>query len=210
MCGIAGLIHLTEQRTASDEVIRRMTRAIVHRGPDEEGYFHRPGLALGSRRLSIVGLADGQQPVFNEDGNVSVVFNGELFDHLEKRQELEARGHRLVKHCDTEIIPHLWEEHQRGMFERLRGQFAVALWDERERRLVLGREVRLEYDAEARDRYGRLLAYVWRGDTLVNAELVRLGYAKPLEIAPNLAHAVEMRRLATQARRAKLGLWSRC
>jgi micrococcal nuclease len=78
------------------------------------------------------------------------------------------------------------------------------------RRLVLGRSVRLEYDAEARDRYGRLLAYVWRGDVLVNAELVRLGYGKPLEIAPNLAHAAELRRLAATARRAHRGLWSRC
>jgi micrococcal nuclease len=78
------------------------------------------------------------------------------------------------------------------------------------RRLVLGREVRLSYDAEARDRYGRLLAYVWRGDLLVNAELVRLGYGKPLEIAPNLAHAAELRRLASAARRAHRGLWSRC
>ena len=78
------------------------------------------------------------------------------------------------------------------------------------RRLVLGRDVRLDYDAEARDRYGRLLAYVWRGDLLVNAELVRLGYGKPLEIAPNLAHAAELRRLAAAARRGRRGLWSRC
>ena len=78
------------------------------------------------------------------------------------------------------------------------------------RRLVGGREVRLSYDAEAHDRYGRLLAYVWRGDTLINAELVRLGYGKPLEIAPNLAHAAELRRLAVAARRAHRGLWSRC
>jgi micrococcal nuclease len=77
-------------------------------------------------------------------------------------------------------------------------------------KLVLGRDVRLEYDAEARDRYGRLLAYVWRGDLLVNAELVRLGYGKPLEIAPNLAHAAELRQLATAARRDHRGLWSRC
>lgn len=140
MCGIAGLLHLTDRRTVAGEVVRRMTRAIVHRGPDEEGYLHRPGLALGSRRLSIVGLADGQQPVFNELGNISVIFNGELFDHLERRRELEARGHRLVKHCDTEIIPHMWEEHHADMWGRLRGQFAIALWDERERRLVLGRD----------------------------------------------------------------------
>ncbi len=121
-------------------VARRMTQAILHRGPDEEGYFNRAGVTLGSRRLSIVGLADGQQPMSNEDGNVSVVFNGELFDHLEKRAELAARGHRLVTHCDTEIIPHMWEEGGLDMFERLRGQFAIALWDERERKLTLGRD----------------------------------------------------------------------
>ena len=78
------------------------------------------------------------------------------------------------------------------------------------RRLVAGRDVRLDYDAEARDRYGRLLAYVYRGDLLVNAELIRRGYGKPLEIAPNLAHAAELRRLAAAARRAHRGLWSRC
>ena len=117
-----------------------MAQAILHRGPDEEGYYHRPGLALASRRLSIVGLADGQQPVTNEDRSIRVVFNGELFDHVERRAELLAHGHRLVTHCDTEIIPHLWEEYQEGMFERLRGQFAIALWDERRRLLVLGRD----------------------------------------------------------------------
>jgi asparagine synthase (glutamine-hydrolysing) len=102
------------------------------------GRWRAPPFLL--RRLSIVGLADGQQPVTNEDRSVTVVFNGELFDHLEKRAELEARGHRLVKHCDTEVIPHLWEEHHEAMWERLRGQFAIALWDERQRRLVLGRD----------------------------------------------------------------------
>src|SRR6201989_3147414 len=133
MCGIAGIIDLAGGRTMGDDVIHRMTQAIIHRGPDEEGYLQRPGLALASRRLSIVGLADGQQPMTNEDRSAVVVFNGELFDPLAKRAELEARGHRLVTHCDTEVIPHLWEEHERGMFERLRGQFAIALWDERQR-----------------------------------------------------------------------------
>jgi asparagine synthase (glutamine-hydrolysing) len=140
MCGIAGIVDLGGNRAIAHGVIQRMTRAIIHRGPDEEGYFHRPGLVLGSRRLSIVGLADGQQPVANEDRSVSVVFNGEFFDYLEKRAELAARGHHLVTHCDTEIIPHLWEEGQEGMFELLRGQFALALWDERRRRLILGRD----------------------------------------------------------------------
>src|SRR3984893_17848423 len=131
MCGIAGGLDLAGLRMVPEGIVQRMPQALVHRGPDEEGFLHRPGLALASRRLSIVGLADGQQPVFNEDRNIAVVFNGELFDHLEKRKELESRGHRLVKHCDTEIIPHLWEEKQEGMFEGLRGQFAIALWDER-------------------------------------------------------------------------------
>ncbi len=140
MCGIAGILDLAGNRSIASGIIQRMTQAIIHRGPDEEGYFQRPGLVLGSRRLSIVGLADGQQPVANEDRTVSVVFNGEFFDHLEKRAELESRGHRLVTHCDTEIIPHLWEESQESMFEGLRGQFALALWDERRRRLVLGRD----------------------------------------------------------------------
>ncbi len=163
MCGIAGIIDLSRQRPVPDDVVRRMARAIVHRGPDEEGFHIRPGLALASRRLSIVGLADGQQPVTNEDATVVAVFNGELFDHLEQRAQLEARGHRLVKHCDTEIIPHLWEEHQRGMFERLRGQFAIALWEERERRLLL-----------ARDRFGICPLYWTRqGDWLLFASEIK-------------------------------------
>ncbi|MGI8604886.1 MAG: asparagine synthase (glutamine-hydrolyzing) [Verrucomicrobiales bacterium] len=140
MCGIAGVLDLVGQRTVLAGTVQRMAKALVHRGPDEEGFLERPGLALASRRLSIVGLADGQQPMANEDRNVFVVFNGELFDHVEKRAELEARGHRLITHCDTEIIPHLWEENQEGMFERLRGQFAIALWDERRHQLVLGRD----------------------------------------------------------------------
>ena len=140
MCGIAGIIGLSNQQTVPAGIIQRMAGALVHRGPDEEGYLERPGIALGMRRLSIVGLADGQQPMSNEERNVFVVFNGELFDHVERRAELESRGHRLHTHCDTEIIPHLYEDHQEGVFERLRGQFAIALWDERKRRLLLGRD----------------------------------------------------------------------
>jgi asparagine synthase (glutamine-hydrolysing) len=140
MCGIAGIVDLAGNRAIPNGIIEKMTQAITHRGPDEEGYFRRPGVVLGSRRLSIVGLADGQQPIANEDHSVSVVFNGEFFDFPEKRAELQARGHKFVTHCDTEIIPHLWEETQEGMFGRLRGQFAFALWDERRHRLVLGRD----------------------------------------------------------------------
>src|SRR6266853_1526588 len=140
MCGIAGMIDLTGQHRVPEGSIQRMARALLHRGPDEEGFLVRPGLALAARRLSIVGLADGQQPIFNEDRSVSVVFNGELFDYVERREELRARGHQFITHCDTEVIPHLWEDYGGKMWERLRGQFAIALWDERRRQLQLGRD----------------------------------------------------------------------
>lgn len=140
MCGIAGMVDLRDRRPLPEGVLGAMARSIIHRGPDEDGFLERPGLGLASRRLSIVGLADGRQPICNEDGSIWVVYNGELFDYPEMRVELEKKGHRFRTHCDTEIIPHLWEECQEGMFERLRGQFAIALWDERRRRLVLGRD----------------------------------------------------------------------
>src|SRR6476620_8314105 len=111
MCGIAGVIDLSGQgRPVPAETVRAMAAAIVHRGPDEDGFLELPGLAFASRRLSIVGLYDGRQPIANEDGSVRVVFNGELFDYPEKRSALESRGHRFRTHCDTEVIPHLYEE----------------------------------------------------------------------------------------------------
>ncbi len=140
MCGIAGVIDLAGRREIPDGVIERMSRALTHRGPDEEGFFRRPGIALASRRLAVVGLADGQQPMSNEEKNIHVVYNGELFDYVEKRAELKSRGHILKTHCDTEIIPHLWEESEEEMFLRLRGQFAIALYDERRHRITLGRD----------------------------------------------------------------------
>jgi asparagine synthase (glutamine-hydrolysing) len=117
-----------------------MAAMLYHRGPDEDGYFHAPGLSMASRRLSIVGLADGQQPKYNESRSVAVVYNGELFDYPETRALLETRGHRFTSHCDTEILPHLWEEHGEGMFAELRGQFALALYDRPRQLLVLGRD----------------------------------------------------------------------
>ena len=141
MCGIAGILDLSgKRRPIPAGAIRAMADAIIHRGPDEDGYLERPGLSFASRRLSIVGLSDGRQPIFNEDRSVAVVFNGELFDYPEQKAALEGRGHRFATHCDTEIVPHRWEDHQEGMFDHLRGQFAVALWDEKRRRVVLGRD----------------------------------------------------------------------
>jgi asparagine synthase (glutamine-hydrolysing) len=117
-----------------------MADALFHRGPDQDGFLEQPEIGLASRRLSIVGLKDGRQPIANEDRTIYVVYNGELFDYPEKRRVLESRGHRFATHCDTELIPHLWEDYQDGMFEHLRGQFALALWDQRQQRLILARD----------------------------------------------------------------------
>src|SRR5271167_3910259 len=122
MCGIAGVVDLAGKRSASRRMVERMAQAIVHRGPDGEGFLERDGMVLANRRLSIIGLADGKQPIGNEDGSIFVVFNGEFFDYPEKRKELEAKGHVFRTHTDTELIPHLWEEHGEGMFEHLKGQ----------------------------------------------------------------------------------------
>src|SRR6187399_1850839 len=121
MCGIAGIVNLSSPEPIEPARLERMAQVLYHRGPDEDGFLDRPGLGWASRRLSIVGLADGRQPIANEDRSVHVVFNGELFDYREKRAELEGRGHRFATHCDTELIPHLWEDHQEGLFDQLRG-----------------------------------------------------------------------------------------
>src|SRR4029079_4694552 len=125
MCGIAGIVDLTGAHPVLPDALQRMRDALVHRGPDEDGALITPRIGLGSRRLAILGLADGHQPVTSEDGAIVAVFNGELFDYPDVKQQLLAKGHRLTTHCDTEVVPHLWEEHGRGMFERLRGQFAI-------------------------------------------------------------------------------------
>jgi asparagine synthase (glutamine-hydrolysing) len=140
MCGIAGAFDLTGTRDFPAERLLAMTGALAHRGPDDEHTHQEPGVALGARRLSIVDLAGGRQPIANEDGSVWVAFNGELFDYPELRRELLARGHVLATRCDTEAWAHLYEDRGEGMFEEARGQFAVSLWDRRSRTLLLGRD----------------------------------------------------------------------
>ena len=140
MCGIAGIVDLSGQRPVPAGILQRMADAIIHRGPDEDGYFEAPGLGLANRRLSIIGLADGKQPLYNEDRSVAAVFNGEFFDYPEIKHKLQGRGHRFATHCDTELIPHLWEDHQEGMLGHLHGQFALACFDAKQRRLVLARD----------------------------------------------------------------------
>lgn len=140
MCGIAGMIDLSGEREAPFGVVPAMAQAIVHRGPDDDGFLERPGFHLANRRLSIVGLADGKQPIANEARTVWTVFNGELYEYPQKRPELEAKGHVFRTHTDTELIPHLWEEYREKMFDHLTGQFAFCLWDSRTNEVVLARD----------------------------------------------------------------------
>ena len=140
MCGIAGMFDLSGQRPAPVGVVPAMAQAIYHRGPDEDGYLERPGLHLANRRLSIVGLADGQQPISNEDKSVWTVFNGEFFDYKEKRAALESKGHVFRTHTDTELIPHMWEDHGADMLQHLKGQYAICVWDSRTNEVLLARD----------------------------------------------------------------------
>ena len=140
MCGIAGALDLTGTREFSHQRLLAMTGAIAHRGPDDEQVHIEPGVALGSRRLAIIDVAGGRQPIGNEDSTVWVAFNGELFEYPHLRRKLLAGGHRLATRCDTEAWVHLYEDRGEGMFEEARGQFAVSLWDRKTRTLILGRD----------------------------------------------------------------------
>jgi len=139
MCGIAGILSLDGSPVAQEE-LRAMCAVMVHRGPDAAGFYRGTGVGLGMRRLSIIDLATGDQPVRNEDGSVWVVFNGEIYNFAELRDELRRRGHAFYTVGDTETIVHAYEEDGARCVERLRGMFALALWDERRRQLVLARD----------------------------------------------------------------------
>jgi asparagine synthase (glutamine-hydrolysing) len=140
MCGIAGAIDLEGRRAFPISRLLAMTGAIAHRGPDDEQIHVEPAVALGARRLSIVDLAGGRQPISNENGSIWVTQNGELFEYPELQSELRERGHRLATRCDTELWVHLYEDRGEGVFAKARGQFAVALWDRNSRTLILGRD----------------------------------------------------------------------
>jgi len=140
MCGIAGVVPLNGGTPADGARLDAMCATIVHRGPDDAGCDIRDGVALGMRRLSIIDVAGGHQPIFNEDRTVRVVFNGEIYNYRELRVELEAAGHRFTTASDTEVLVHLWEEHGPEFASRLNGMFAVALHDSRQQRFVLLRD----------------------------------------------------------------------
>ena len=140
MCGIVGFAGRAGGERERQASLRAMCAAIVHRGPDEEGRYLAPDVALGMRRLSVMDPAMGQQPMTNEDGSIQLVFNGEIYNHRQLRRELVGRGHVLTTSSDTEVIVHLYEELGDAVVDALRGMFAFALWDTRRQRLLIARD----------------------------------------------------------------------
>src|SRR5215813_1793229 len=174
MCGIAGVIRFGNASNVATDVLRRMCAAMVHRGPDDDGIFAQGRIGLGMRRLSIVDLATGHQPICNEDETMWIVFNGEIYNHAELRPGLEARGHRYRTHSDTETIIHLYEEYGHDCVKHLRGMFAFAIWDRRKRVLFA-----------ARDRLGiKPFYYRWDGRAFLFGSEIKSILAFP-EIRPH-------------------------
>ncbi len=173
MCGIAGVVSATRESDISEALVHHMCEQIVYRGPDDEGLHVADGAGLGMRRLSIIDLSGGHQPVFNEDHSAWIVFNGEIYNFLELRPELEKRGHRFLTKSDTEVIIHLYEEMGADCVQKLRGMFALAIYDRKKRKLVL-----------ARDRMGKKpLHYALVKDKLYFASEIK----SILAVAPELA-----------------------
>ena len=169
MCGIAGIFALAAGDTPRRAELDVMITALHHRGPDGSGMFIADAIGLAHARLSIIDIDGGAQPIHNEDASVQVVFNGEIFNYIELRRELEQRGHRFYTHSDTEVIVHLYEEHGEAFVDVLNGQFAIALWDANTRKLVL-----------ARDRCGiRPLFYAEVGGRLVFASEIKALFTLP-------------------------------
>ena len=164
MCGICGLVGAGVGPSGDDAtVLARMSNAMVHRGPDDHGEFSSAGVAFGARRLSIVDVEGGHQPFSDDSGTVTAVQNGEIYNHVELRRELEKLGHTFRSRCDTEVIPHLYRRYGPDFAEKLRGMFAIAVWDEREQRAIL-----------IRDRLGiKPLYYARVGDRLFFASELR-------------------------------------
>jgi asparagine synthase (glutamine-hydrolysing) len=184
MCGIAGIVSTARGERIDPATIHRMCEVIVHRGPDDEGIFVKDGVGLGMRRLSIIDISGGHQPVFNEDRTVCMVFNGEIYNFPRLREDLLRRGHQFSTHTDTEVIVHLYEEMGAECVNKLRGMFAFALYDERRRRLLL-----------ARDRLGKKPLHYALQSVVSNAE--QLFFAS--EIKSILTAAPELARINNQA-----------
>lgn len=176
MCGIAGFINMPLQQASAEELLDRMCKAIRHRGPDEQGTWVGDGVALGMRRLSIIDLSGGQQPIFNEEQNILLVFNGEIYNYQSLQKELKERGHQFTTNSDTEVIVHAYEEYGDDCVKHLRGMFVFALWDKKRHRLLA-----------ARDRFGKKpFNYYWDGQQFIFGSEIKsiLEAGIPREINP--------------------------
>ncbi|MEE4109757.1 MAG: XrtA/PEP-CTERM system amidotransferase [Halieaceae bacterium] len=179
MCGIAGIFDLSGERDVDPELLRAMNQVQFHRGPDEGGEFFGPGIALGHRRLSIIDLAGGQQPMRSADGSLCLVYNGEIYNFRELARELQKLGYIFRTHCDTEVILYAWQEWGEGCVKRFRGMFAFALYDDRRKSLFL-----------ARDRFGiKPLYYA----VLPNGWLLFGSELKVLKAHPELSRKLDVR-----------------
>ena len=140
MCGISGLISLNLINEAESSIVRKMNQRLKHRGPDSDGVFSTEHVMLAMRRLSIIDLEGGQQPIFNESGDIAIVCNGEIYNHHELRAELESLGHHFSSHSDVETIVHAYEEYGVECLAKLRGMFVFALWDAKDNKLLMARD----------------------------------------------------------------------
>src|SRR5579863_9090139 len=169
MCGICGIFFSDRQRHVERDAVAGMNRRIVHRGPDDEGLFVEENVGLAMRRLSIIDVKTGHQPLCNETRDVWIVYNGEIYNHAELRVALESKGHRYRTHSDTETIVHLYEEYGRDCVKHLRGMFAFAIWDRRKRVLFA-----------ARDRLGiKPFYYRWDGHAFLFGSEIKAILAYP-------------------------------
>lgn len=176
MCGITGVLYADRHRTADRNVLQAMGDAIAHRGPDGEGFLVYQNVGLVHRRLAIIDLSGGDQPIANEDESIEVVFNGEIYNYPELRKQLESKGHQFRTNSDTEVIVHLYEEHGRDLVQHLRGMFAIALWDKTKRELLL-----------ARDHLGQKPLYVYRD----NEKLLFGSELKAILAHPNVDRSIQ-------------------
>ncbi|MCK5493197.1 MAG: asparagine synthase (glutamine-hydrolyzing), partial [Candidatus Omnitrophica bacterium] len=181
MCGICGQFNFTKQHKIELETLKGMVAIMRHRGPDEFGFYQDQDIGLGHARLSIIDLAGGKQPIHNEDKTIWITYNGEVFNYIELRTELEQKGHKFYTHTDTEVLVHLYEEKGPDFVKDLNGQFAFAIWDKNKKQLML-----------ARDRVGiRPLFY-----TIVDGSLIFGSEIKSIFMDNRVERAIDPRGLA--------------
>lgn len=177
MCGIVGVADIQQQRSIDEALLTKMNDSQTHRGPDGFGLHREPGIGFGHRRLAIIDVASGHQPLFNEDGKVVVTYNGEIYNFRALMKELKTLGHEFRTHCDSEVIVHAWEQWGEACLERFRGMFAFAIWDANNRTLFL-----------ARDRLGiKPLYYAYTSDGF----LIFASELKALQQHPGLKHTID-------------------